>query len=114
MIKKNYMLYANSLLLRYEVSVKVGDLELKDVISHVIGIDSSELGKIQEYEREAEEKEKKLEEKALELRKIIQELEEKGYKKEKKLKGNELVLRKIIQELEEKGYSLTHEDDSDY
>ena len=80
MIKKNYVLYAdNSLLLRYEVSVKVGDLELKDVIRHVINIDSSELIKIQEFEREAEEKERELEEKALVLGKIIQELEEKGY-----------------------------------
>ena len=80
MIKKNYMLYPdNSLLLRYEVSVKVRDLELKYVIRHVINIDSSELIKIQEFEGEAKEKERELEEKALVLRKIIQELEEKGY-----------------------------------
>jgi len=81
MIKKNYVLYANNtLLLEYEVSVKMGNLKLKDVIRHIININSSELGKIQEFEREAEEKEKKLEEKALELRKIIQELEGKGYR----------------------------------
>jgi len=79
-IKKEYVLYANNtLMLEYEVSVKVGNLELKDVIIHAINIDSSELGKIQEFEREAEEKEKELERKALELRKIIQELEGKGY-----------------------------------
>jgi len=80
MIKKYYVLYGNnSLMLRYEITVGEGDLELKDVIRHVINIDSSELGRIQEFEREAEEKEKELEGKALELRKIIQELEEKGY-----------------------------------
>ena len=80
MIKKYYVLYGNnSLMLEYDVSVEAGDLELKDVIRHVINIDSSELGRIQEFEREAEEKEKELEGKALELRKIIQELEEKGY-----------------------------------
>jgi len=80
MIKKYYVLYGNNtLLLKYEVSVKVKDLELKDEIRYAINIDSNELGKIQEFEREAEEKEKELEGKALELRKIIQELEEKGY-----------------------------------
>ena len=80
MIKKYYVLYGNnSLMLRYEITVGEGDLELEDVIRHVINIDSSELGRIQEFEREAEEKEKELEEKALELRKIIQELEGKGY-----------------------------------
>jgi len=80
-IKKNYVLYANNtLLLEYEVSVKVGNLELKDVIGHIINIDSSELGKIQKFEGEAEEKEKELERKALELGKIIQELEGKGYR----------------------------------
>ena len=87
MIKKYYALYGNdSLMLEYDVSVEVGNLELKDVnlklkdvIRHIINIDSSELGKIQVFEREAEEKEKELEGKALELRKIIQELEEKGY-----------------------------------
>ncbi|MFP3045538.1 MAG: hypothetical protein RXR03_08050 [Thermocladium sp.] len=80
MIKKYYVLYANnSLMLRYEITAGEGDLELKDVIRHVINIDSSELGRIQEFEREAEEKEKELEGKALELRKITQELEKKGY-----------------------------------
>jgi len=80
MIKKYYVLYGNnSLLLGYEITVGEGALELKDVIRHVINIDSSELGRIQEFEREAEEKEKELKGKALELRKIIQELEEKGY-----------------------------------
>ena len=80
MIKKYYVLYGNnSLMLRYEMTVGEGDLELKDVIRHVINIDSSELGRIQEFEREAEEKEKELEGKALELRKLIQGLEGKGY-----------------------------------
>ncbi len=90
MIKKYYVLYGNSsLLLRYEITVGEGALELKDVIRHVINIDSSELGRIQEFEREAEEK-------------------------EKELKGKALELRKIIQELEEKGYGLTYKDDDDY
>jgi len=80
MIKKYYVLYGNnSLMLRYEITVGEGDLELKDVIRHIINIDSSELGRIQEFEREAEKKEKELEGKALELRKLIQELEGKGY-----------------------------------
>ena len=80
MIKKYYVLYGNnSLLLGYEITVGEGALELKDVIRHIINIDSSELGRIQEFEREAEEKEKELKGKALELKKIIQELEEKGY-----------------------------------
>jgi len=80
MIKKYYVLYGNnSLMLEYDVSVEAGDLELKDVIRHIINIDSSELGRIQEFEREAEEKEKELEGKALELRKIIQELKGKEY-----------------------------------
>ncbi len=90
MIKKYYVLYGNSLLLlRYEITVGEGALKLKDVIRHVINIDSSELGRIQEFEREAEEK-------------------------EKELKGKALELRKIIQELEEKGYRLTYKDDDDY
>ena len=80
MIKKYYVLYGNnSLLLGYEITVGEGALELKDVIRHVINIDSSELGRIQEFEREAEEKEKELEGRALELRKIIQELKGKEY-----------------------------------
>ena len=80
MIKKYYVLYGNnSLLLGYEITVGEGALELKDVIRHIININSNELGRIQEFEREAEEKEKELEGRALELRKIIQELEEKGY-----------------------------------
>ena len=80
MIKKYYVLYGyNSLMLRYEITVGEGDLELKEVIRHIINIDSSELGEIQEFEREAEKKEKELEGKALELRKLIQELEGKGY-----------------------------------
>jgi len=80
MIKKYCVLFDNkSLMLEYDVSVEVGGLELKDEIKHIIDIDSSELGKIQEFEREAEEKEKELEGKALELRKMIQELEGKGY-----------------------------------
>jgi hypothetical protein len=77
----------NTLMLKYEVRVEVGALEsedeileLKDVIKHVIDIDSSELGKIQEFEREAEKKEKELEEKALVLKQMIQELKGKEYR----------------------------------
>jgi hypothetical protein len=88
MIKKNYMLHGNnSLLLKYEVSVKMGNLKLKYVFKRVINIDSSALEKIQEFEREAEEKEKELKGKALVLWKIIKELEGKGYRLTRKDDG---------------------------
>jgi len=62
----------------YLIEVEDGDIHLSDIIEHPIN-NEEDLAKVPEFEKEAEKREKELEEKVIKLKKIVSKLEDMGY-----------------------------------
>jgi len=64
----------------YVIKVKVGCVELYDMIVHTV-YNKEDLKEVQKWEKEAREREEEMKKEAEELKEIIEELEKMGYEK---------------------------------